>query len=91
MNDESSSGGGFSAPEPSFSQDVGLSHHQHMAGLAHHEFMASSGANAPSAEPIKPNVLHLILTLLSGGLWLPVWIYFAFFRKKTPPPSGPAA
>lgn len=26
-------------------------------------------------KPVANHVLHLILTVLSGGLWLPVWLY----------------
>lgn len=31
----------------------------------------------------RPNhVLHLILSLLSGGLWIPLWIWFSIGCKK---------
>lgn len=35
-----------------------------------------------AAQPTQPSnatnhVVHAILTLITGGLWLPVWLYYA--------------
>ena len=39
------------------------------------------------------HILHLLLTVLTAGLWLPVWIFRAFQGNVTweEPPQAPAA
>jgi len=48
--------------------------------------MAPSGGGASSVAVVEsgPNhLLHLVLTLLTCGLWLPVWILVAIFGRRS--------
>lgn len=42
---------------------------------------ASGGATEPQLRPYR-HWLHLLLTVLTAGLWLPVWILLYLFRNK---------
>lgn len=43
---------------------------------------SSSAAIAYINQPRRINhVLHLILTIITGGLWLPIWILIAIFSR----------
>lgn len=35
------------------------------------------------------HILHLMLTVLTAGLWLPVWLYRALRGNPAPGPGGP--
>jgi len=37
------------------------------------------------------HILHLLLTVFTGGLWLPVWIILAIRSTRTVTPADPAA
>ena len=42
-------------------------------------------AQAPRRTPLRTNqhILHLLLTVFTGGLWLPVWIILAIRGNRT--------
>jgi hypothetical protein len=37
------------------------------------------------------HILHLLLTVFTGGLWLPAWIYLAVRTDRTVTPADPSA
>lgn len=45
---------------------------------------AGGGASSSSSPALRSfrHVLHIILTLITGGLWLPVYLLLYFFRNK---------
>lgn len=52
-----------------------------MGGAASSSSSASAAIAVPAAEKTKTShVLHLILTIFTGGLWLPVWIILYMIR-----------
>jgi hypothetical protein len=63
-------------PTPGFDP---LVHHQHLAMM--HAHVEAAPAD-PNAKPAPAWFWHLIATLVTSGLWLPFWIYFALIRKK---------
>jgi len=83
MSDHNS-GPSFPDSTPSFPDSTPS---YHTMGPTHHELMHNLHVHSQLSQGAKPYtgptwVLHLIATLMTGGLWLPVWIYFALFHKK---------
>jgi len=50
-----------------------------------------SSAAAPPRVPLTAgqHILHLLLTVFTGGLWAPVWIIRAMQGNKAAPVMGP--
>ena len=49
---------------------------------------------SPATRPgltTSQHILHLLLTVFTGGLWLPVWIILAIRSTRTVTPADPAA
>src|SRR3954452_4038806 len=64
---------------------VGASPLQPASPLQYQTVVVPSGAAASSVVVVRsgPNhVLHLILTILTAGLWLPIWILVAIFGRR---------
>lgn len=41
------------------------------------------------SQPVKTNhALHLVMTILTGGLWIPVWVIVAAINNNTNAKSG---
>ena len=86
MSDES-----MSSSAPSADSGIGGGSvqdlHSHASMMHNHHHHAHMASTAAPAKPVSPHLLHLIATLITGGLWLPVWIYYALFWKKKKPPD----
>lgn len=78
------SGASYSAEPASSSSDSFAHHPTHGSLMYDHHHHAHMAGTPASTKPISPHMLHLIATLITGGLWLPIWIYYALFWKKKP-------
>jgi hypothetical protein len=55
-----------------------------------HRRTGYSAASRPGLTTVQ-HILHLLISVFTCGLWIPVWIYLAVRTDRTVTPADPAA
>jgi len=80
---------------PGSSPEPGWTMAQHEAATraywaAYHRRTGYSASSRPGLTTVQ-HILHLLISVFTFGLWIPVWIYLAVRSTRTVTPADPSA